>query len=62
VNINFRKATQSDLSKIIAMISDDELGKTRENYQEPLPNEYLKAFENINADKNQELIVVCLAC
>lgn len=62
MNINFRKATQSDLSKIIAMISDDELGKTRENYQEPLPNEYLKAFENINADKNQELIVVCLAC
>lgn len=40
------------------MIADDELGKTRENYKEPLPNEYQTAFENINADENQELIVV----
>jgi GNAT superfamily N-acetyltransferase len=40
------------------MISDDELGKTRENYQTPIPSEYLEAFENIVADKNQELIFV----
>ncbi len=43
---------------IVQMIADDELGKTRENYQEPLPDEYLKAFENINSNENQELIVV----
>ena len=40
------------------MIADDELGKTRENYQLPLPVEYLNAFEKINSDENQELIVV----
>ena len=40
------------------MIADDELGKTRENYKIPLPTEYLNAFENIDTDKNQELIVV----
>lgn len=54
----FRKATRNDVSKIVEMIADDELGKTRENFQTPLPTEYLNAFENINADQNQELIVV----
>ena len=35
-----------------------ELGKARENYQIPLPVDYLNAFEKINSDENQELIVV----
>jgi len=56
--MKFRKATENDLPKIIEMIADDELGKTRENFELPLPTEYLAAFENINSDKNQELIVV----
>lgn len=56
--MKFRKATRNDVSKIVKMIADDELGKTRENYQLPLPTEYLDAFKNIDADQNQELIVV----
>lgn len=56
--IKFRKATINDISTIVEMIADDELGKKRENFKNPLPNEYIKAFENINTDKNQELIVV----
>ena len=40
------------------MIADDELGRKRENFQIPLPSEYLIAFEKINSDENQELIVV----
>jgi len=40
------------------MLADDDLGKTREIFQQPLPNAYLLAFENINSDKNQELMVV----
>jgi GNAT superfamily N-acetyltransferase len=56
--MNFRKATENDVSTIVAMIADDELGKKRENIQNPLPKEYLKAFVKINSDKNQELIVV----
>jgi len=56
--MKFRKATKSDLPKIVEMIADDELGSTRENFQTPLPVEYLKAFENIDSDHNQELIVV----
>jgi GNAT superfamily N-acetyltransferase len=56
--MNFRKAKESDVSKIVEMIADDELGKKRENFQKPLPKEYLNAFEKINSDENQELIVV----
>lgn len=56
--MNFRKATKNDVSTIMAMIADDELGKKRENYQVPFPKEYLNAFDKINADQNQELIVV----
>lgn len=54
----FRKATEHDISKIVEMIADDELGNTRENYKMPLPKEYIDAFKNIDSDKNQELIVV----
>ena len=54
----FRKATENDVIAIVAMIADDELGKTRENFQIPLPKAYYSAFENINRDDNQELIVV----
>ena len=56
--MNFRKATKNDVSVIVEMIADDELGRKRENFQIPLPSEYLIAFEKINSDENQELIVV----
>ena len=58
MEITFRQATRNDVQAIVAMIADDELGKKRENFQIPLPDEYLMAFENINADENQELIVI----
>ena len=56
--MTFRKATEKDVSIIVEMIADDELGEKRENFQNPLPKEYQKAFERINSDENQELIVV----
>ncbi|SFH01609.1 Ribosomal protein S18 acetylase RimI [Algoriphagus hitonicola] len=56
--MKFRKATRKDVAIIVEMLADDELGKTRENFQIPLPAEYLAAFVKINADPNQELIVV----
>ena len=56
--MKFRKATEKDVSTIVEMIADDELGKKRENFQTPLSSEYLKAFKKINTDENQELIVV----
>jgi GNAT superfamily N-acetyltransferase len=56
--MRFRKATNIDIPQIVEMLADDELGKSRENFQVPLPNEYLSAFEKIDSDPNQELIVV----
>lgn len=54
----FRKATKKDVQIIVKMIANDKLGKFRENYQDPLPKFYYKAFENITKDENQELIVI----
>lgn len=54
----FRKATKNDVPFIIKMLASDKLGKLRENYREPLPESYYTAFEVINSDANQELMVV----
>ncbi|WP_435625692.1 N-acetyltransferase family protein [Flagellimonas sp.] len=56
--MKFRKAVENDVVEIVKMIADDELGKTREKFVVPLPSEYTIAFENIDSDANQELIVV----
>lgn len=56
--MNFRKAKIEDVPLIVKMIANDKLGKLRENYREPLPEEYYRAFKIINSDPNQELIVV----
>ena len=56
--MRFRKAKATDLVAIIEMLADDELGKTREHFQNPLPAQYLKAFQKIESDENQELIVL----
>lgn len=54
----FRKATVNDVAAIIKIIASDELGKLREDFQDPLPNNYYKAFDIINSDSSNELIVV----
>ena len=54
----YRKATKEDLPAIIEMIANDALGQLRERFEDPLPKEYYSAFERINTDKNQELIVI----
>ena len=53
----FRKATKNDVPYIIKLMENDKLGKLRENYQEPLPESYYEAFDIINSDPNQELMV-----
>lgn len=57
MNPKFRPATREDLPAIVRMLADDFLGATRERYENPLPESYVKAFEEIEADKNNELIV-----
>ena len=53
-----RKAAEEDLPFIVKLLANDPLGKKREYYQDPLPESYLKAFSEINADKNNFLAVM----
>lgn len=56
--MNIRKAKHSDLSAIVELLANDELGSLRENFSAPLPGEYLNAFDKIISDHNQELMVM----
>ncbi len=56
-NIEIRKAQREDVASIIKIYASDFLGSQRENYTEPLPEGYYQAFETINADKNNYLMV-----
>ena len=61
MNLKFRQATREDLPEIVRMLADDFLGAQRERYENPLPESYTKAFEEIQIDKNNELIVAILS-
>lgn len=56
--MKIRPATHVDIPFIVEMLANDKLGSLRENYQNPLPTEYYDAFENIDSDTNQELMVM----
>lgn len=60
MNIEFRMAKKEDLDKIVAMLADDILGSKRERYENPLPKSYMDAFEAIESDPNNELVVACM--
>jgi len=53
----FRMARRADLPAIVRMLADDELGRRRERFKDPLPQSYYEAFEQIEEDSNHELIV-----
>lgn len=59
-NVLFRAARRADLPAIVRMLADDDLGSQRECYEDPLPERYYSAFEQIDSDTNHELIIaVC---
>ncbi len=57
-DILFRDATREDVPDIVRLMSDDPLGKQRELDTSPLPQSYYSAFEAIDRDPNNELVVV----
>lgn len=60
MSLQFRKATRDDLAAIVRLLADDVLGAKRERYETPLPETYVRTFESIDADPNNELVVACL--
>jgi ribosomal protein S18 acetylase RimI-like enzyme len=59
-DLSFREATRNDVPRIVQMLADDVLGKSRERYEMPLPEVYFEAFEAIARDPNNELVVAVL--
>lgn len=53
----FREARRGDLPRLVEMLADDALGAKRERFEDPLPEPYLSAFEAIDSDPNQQLLV-----
>ena len=56
--VHFRTARKDDLPTILEMIANDQLGRSREQFELPLPQSYTAAFERIQKDENQQLMVV----
>ena len=57
IPLTIRRATRADVPDIVRLMADDVLGQTREWYELPLPQPYLDAFAEIDADPRHELIV-----
>ena len=53
----FRQAVARDLPRLVTMLADDELGAQREDSSEPLNSSYRSAFDAIDRDPNNALIV-----
>ena len=56
--MKFRKAKKTDVYYIVELLATDKLGQLREQFETPLPPCYFEAFEQINNDSNQELMVI----
>ena len=55
--ITIRPARRDDIGAIIAMLADDHLGRARERIEQPLPQCYFDAFDQILRDANLQLVV-----
>jgi GNAT superfamily N-acetyltransferase len=56
-DLAIRRAARADLPAIVHLLADDPLGAEREAEVSPLPRSYYAAFDAIDADANQELVV-----
>src|SRR3954462_9002696 len=53
----YRDATPADLPTIVAMLAEEQIGGRADPPSEPLERAYLAAFDAIDRDPNQRLIV-----
>lgn len=55
--LTFREAKRDDVPAIVALLANDPLGQTREQVGDELPDSYWRAFDAIEHDPNNILIV-----
>ncbi|MGB0895653.1 MAG: GNAT family N-acetyltransferase [Parashewanella sp.] len=60
MTLEFRTAKATDLPQLIALLANDALGKQREDAGSPINPSYLSAFNAIERDHNNLLIVATL--
>jgi GNAT superfamily N-acetyltransferase len=58
--IEVRPAARPDVSEIVALLVDDELGREREGPLEPLPTVYVDALDEIASSDVHELVVATI--
>jgi GNAT superfamily N-acetyltransferase len=58
--VAFRRASRDDVHCIVGMLADDPLGATREAFTAPLPESYYRAFDAIDRDPHNELVVATI--
>ena len=56
-SVSIRPARREDVAAIVAMLADDHLGRARERVEDPLPESYYQAFEQVARDQNLTLVV-----
>lgn len=56
--LTHRKALMGDLKTIIRLLHQDEFGQSREQLSKTIDQRYINAFQIIDADSNQYLMIV----
>lgn len=54
---HLRRAERDDVAQIVRLLADDDIGRLREDVSGEALESYYRAFEKIDGDRNQELIV-----
>ncbi|MEO1160098.1 MAG: GNAT family N-acetyltransferase, partial [Pseudomonadota bacterium] len=57
MEVVLRQACKEDLPAIVALLADDGLGNGREDARLPLDEAYVSAFDALDGDPNQYLVV-----
>lgn len=55
--MEIRKANQDDLHSIVRLLADDELGSQRERFEDPLPVAYYEAFNAIESQVGNQIML-----
>jgi GNAT superfamily N-acetyltransferase len=56
-DLTIRRAGRADIPAIVHLPADDPLGRQRERDEDPLPSAYYEAFERIDGDPRNQLVI-----